>query len=423
MTKRSLAFLWLIGFLLGLVPNANAVPMFARMYSYTCSTCHYPGYGQLNKFGWEFRDAGFRIPSDIGKVVNDGKYELGNYMTARFSAGGSLETQTQPNNVPIPDNASFTLGGASLFIGGPVSKNFFGYSEFGLGNGTGIFSGTTPSFSIGYVGYVTGTEKEYFTLRLGKFSNDGFAGSDRGPVGNPSITSVVKKTGTGGEVGYTNGDTRVALIFYNGVQNAQISGLMKTSSAPATVTNLIAPTSDSNNAKDISLFVNQFIGEEGLAINALIYNGFDDSKSATGGTNTSTDADWAGQEYWAAALFLSSPVVKNLDVKAGVERAQTNCGLFAVNSTLPASEPSGGFFGEVDYEADEVTPIALRCDYTTTNMNVKYTDTIKFTFGALTPLAEGDLVYMNPTYALTMTDSAAGYALDHKITDSLLLFI
>jgi hypothetical protein len=344
-------------------------------------------------------------------------------MTARFSAGGTLETQTQPSNVPIPDSASFTLGGASLFMGGPVSKNFFGYSEFGLGNGTGIFSGTAPSFSIGYVGYVTGTEKEYFTLRLGKFSNDGFAGSDRGPVGNPSITSAVKKTGTGGEVGYTNGNTRVALIFYNGVQNAQVTGLVKAGGAAVTSTSIIAPTSDSNNAKDLSLFINQFIGEEGLAINALVYNGFDDSKSATGGTNNSTDADWAGQEYWAAALFLSSPIVKNLDVKAGVERAQTNSGLFATPAGIVASEPAGGFFGEVDYEADEVTPIALRCDYTTSNMNVLYTDTIKFTLGALTPLAEGDYVYMNPTYTLTMTDSAAGYTLDHKITDSLNLFL
>jgi hypothetical protein len=428
MIKKLQAVLLLAGLSLGLVTSANAVPMFARMYSYSCSTCHAPGYGQLNKFGYNFRAAGYRIPKDIGKVQNDGKFDFGNYSTARFSAGGTLKTSTQPSNVPIPDSATFTLGGASLYLGGGVSKNFFVYSEFGLGNGTGVFPGTTPSLSSAKVGYVTGTEDEFFTVRLGKFSSDGYGGSDRGPIGTPSITSAVKPTGTGLELGYTNHDTRVTVAFWNGIQNATLTDLYD-KGAPVTTSSLQAPSSDTNNAKDIQIFVNQFIGDDGLAINATFYNGFNDSLSATGGTNANNNPDWAGQEFYNTALFLSVPVVKNLEFKTGIERGQTNTGIFSTTSTAAASEPAGGFFGEVTYEADEVTPIVARFDYTTTDQNVQYTDTMKITVGALTPLAEGDVVYMNPTFSATLTDKApagptpAGYAAVYQWSDSLYLFI
>ena len=63
---RKITLLGLLALLLSMVSTAGAVPMFARMYSYNCTMCHYPGYGQLNKFGYNFRAAGYRIPSDIG---------------------------------------------------------------------------------------------------------------------------------------------------------------------------------------------------------------------------------------------------------------------------------------------------------------------------------------------------------------------
>lgn len=413
MKKKFLAVLAVVGLSLAFLPTAQAVPQFARMYSYNCSTCHYPGYGQLNKFGYEFRAAGYRLPKDIGKDMNEGAFDASKYMSIRFSAGGSLKTTTTPNNVPVPDSASFTLGGASLFMGGGISKNFFAYSELGFGNGTGIFPGSSPSFSDVKMGYVTGTETDFWTIRCGKFNADGFAGSDRGPIGNASIASVVRPTGTGAEIGYTHEDTRITLGFYNGIQNAQMTGLVSTSNGkPVTSTSIQAPTSDSNNAKDLQLFVNQFIGDDGLAINATFYNGFNDS-----GT-TSTDADWAGVEYFNTALFVSSPVVKNLDIKAGGELGQTNAGIF---STTGAVGPTtGGVFAELDYEMDEITPLGLRWDYTATDLNKQYTDTQKFTFGALTPVVEN--IYLNPQYVLTMTDAAAGYTYAHAVQGSLNVF-
>ncbi|HJT23867.1 MAG TPA: hypothetical protein VJ873_04785, partial [bacterium] len=351
--------------------------------------------------------------------MNEGAFDASKYVSIRFSAGVKGTTTTQPSNVPIPDSASFTLGGASLFMGGGISKNFFAYSELGFGNGTGIFPGTVPSFSDIKMGYVTGTETDFWTIRAGKFNADGFAGSDRGPVGNASIASVVRPVGTGAELGYTHDDTRITLGFYNGIQNAQKTGLVSTSNgAPVTSNSIQAPTSDNNNAKDFQIFVNQFIGDDGLAVNATYYNGFNESIGANGNTTTTADADWAGQEYYNAALFVSSPVVKNLDVKAGGELGQTNAGVFS--TTGKVGPTTGGVFAELDYEMDEITPLGLRWDYTATDLNKQYTDTQKFTFGALTPVVEN--IYLNPQYTLTMTDAAAGYTYAHAVQGSLNVF-
>lgn len=411
MKNRLLAVLAVVGLSLAFLPAARAVPQFARMYSYNCSTCHYPGYGQLNKFGYEFRAAGYRLPKDIGKDMNDGNFDASKYMSIRFSAGGALKTTAKPNNAPVPDSASFTLGGASIFMGGAISKNFFAYSELGLGNGTGIFPGTSPNFSDVKMGYVTGTETEFWTIRGGKFNADGFAGSDRGPIGNAKIASVVRPTGTGAELGYTHDDTRVTLGFYNGIQNYQSTGLGNSSA-------IQAPTSDNNNAKDLQIFVNQFIGDDGLAVNATFYNGFNESLNANGVTTAVANADWAGQEYYNTALFVSSPIVKNLDIKAGGELGQTNTGVFSVSG--PVGPTTGGVFAELDYEMDEITPIGLRWDYTSTDLNKQFTDTQIFTLGVLTPVVEN--IYLNPQYSLTMANASAGYTYTHNLQGSLNVF-
>ena len=427
MKKQSLAALAAIVLFLSFAPSAWSVPMFARMYSYNCTMCHYPGYGQLNKFGYNFRAAGYRIPADIGKDMNGGKYDFTNYITARFSAGGSVKTTVLASGAATPDNGSFTLGGASLYVGGGISKNFFGYSEIGLGNGTGIFSGTAPTFADLKMGFVTGTENEFFTARIGKFGADGFGASDRGPVGNSTIAGTVRPTGTGLELGYTHEDTRVTLGFFNGIQNPQLTGLVNTagsggsSGKPVTTSSLQAPASDSNNAKDLQLFVNQFIGDDGLAVNAVFYNGYNASVGATaaaGGTN-----DVSGQEYFNAGFFVSSPIVKKLDIKVGVQVGQTNTGVFTAAG--PVGPTSGGFSGEVDYEMDDITPIAFRVDYTTSDFNTKYTDTQKYTLGALTPFVEQ--VYMNPTITLTrsnagLVNGTESYNNAYALTDSLFVF-
>ena len=46
--------------------DAKAIPMFARRYGVPCSTCH-TSAPRLNETGYQFRAAGFRMPTEIGK--------------------------------------------------------------------------------------------------------------------------------------------------------------------------------------------------------------------------------------------------------------------------------------------------------------------------------------------------------------------
>jgi len=422
--KKFLAIALLaLGVVMCLTSNAGAIPMFARMYSYDCSTCHYPGYGQLNKFGYKFRAAGYRIPSDIGKDMNDGKFDLTNYMSFRYSGGLSATTTSNANQASTPDNLSFTLGGASIFLGGGISKNFFTYSELGLGDGSGIFAGSAPALSNAKIGYVSGTEDDFFTVRIGKFAADGFGGSDRGAAGNATIASAIKPTGTGIELGYTHQDFRATLSFYNGIQNDQDTGLINPKNGNANTAAPNGTTSDSNNAKDLELTINQFIGDDGMALNYFFYNGSNSSLASNGtayAVNKGGTGDAVGQEYFTTALFFSTPLVKNLDFKTGGELAQTGTGIFTQTGAVMGPF-NGGFFGELDYTMDDLTPLVFRCDYGSSDLNSQYTDTVKFTLGALTPVVH--VIYMNPQITLTMADQGSiGYNDVYKFTDSLNVF-
>jgi len=70
-TKRSLAVCLLV--LVGLfsyeisflVPEAQAIPAFARKYGLPCNVCHVPGFPKLNDFGNQFRDQGYQFDADV----------------------------------------------------------------------------------------------------------------------------------------------------------------------------------------------------------------------------------------------------------------------------------------------------------------------------------------------------------------------
>ena len=48
-----------------LVPEANAIPAFARKYGVPCNVCHVPGFPKLNDFGNTFRDQGYQFGADV----------------------------------------------------------------------------------------------------------------------------------------------------------------------------------------------------------------------------------------------------------------------------------------------------------------------------------------------------------------------
>jgi hypothetical protein len=48
-----------------LVPEAHAIPAFARKYGVPCNVCHVPGFPKLNDFGNQFRDQGYQFDADV----------------------------------------------------------------------------------------------------------------------------------------------------------------------------------------------------------------------------------------------------------------------------------------------------------------------------------------------------------------------
>ncbi|MBK5282263.1 MAG: hypothetical protein JJE16_09265 [Nitrospiraceae bacterium] len=71
MTKRGvivcmLALIGLVSFEISfLLPEAHAIPAFARKYGVPCNTCHVPGFPKLNDFGNTFRDQGYQFGADV----------------------------------------------------------------------------------------------------------------------------------------------------------------------------------------------------------------------------------------------------------------------------------------------------------------------------------------------------------------------
>jgi len=83
---------------------ASAMPMFARKLGVPCATCH-TTIPRLNEVGFRFREAGFRLPDDIGKAEKEFKLEenfsgriQGRYDASRTKTGPRLQS-SQPDPV------------------------------------------------------------------------------------------------------------------------------------------------------------------------------------------------------------------------------------------------------------------------------------------------------------------------------------
>src|SRR6204780_4761771 len=62
--RRNLAgWLFLLFLLVGALPQANAIPAFARKYGLRCSACH-EAWPMLNYFGQKFKDNGYQLMND-----------------------------------------------------------------------------------------------------------------------------------------------------------------------------------------------------------------------------------------------------------------------------------------------------------------------------------------------------------------------
>ena len=93
--------------------------MFARRYSLPCSTCH-TSPPRLNETGYQFRAAGFRMPSE---EPGDTKVRLADYVGFRLQPRYDLTRSRQGSNVETKQDARL-FAAEGYFLYGPLSKNF-----------------------------------------------------------------------------------------------------------------------------------------------------------------------------------------------------------------------------------------------------------------------------------------------------------
>jgi hypothetical protein len=83
-------------------PDAQANPIFARKYKVSCNTCH-TIFPQLNRFGRDFRDNGFRMPEEVKTLLRGGMKPVPSHEPGVTQPGQAQEDfwKFVPDAVPI----------------------------------------------------------------------------------------------------------------------------------------------------------------------------------------------------------------------------------------------------------------------------------------------------------------------------------
>lgn len=198
----------LLGALSSVSEDASAMPVFARKYDVPCAYCH-TTIPRLNRIGYKFRAAGFRLPDSIGKEEKK-PFDLGNYFSARIQSRYDTVATNQPNGAPIAN----CLGNV---CGSRTTTNAFSFMEatlYPLTGSWGKYFGSLSELSVSpedffeienaYVRIVMGEEKRFFTSRIGVFHPwEGFGASDRPYSNARPLFQTIPLSASGRGIPYT----------------------------------------------------------------------------------------------------------------------------------------------------------------------------------------------------------------------------
>lgn len=249
--------------------TAYGMPMFARKYGADCSMCH-TQVPKLNRIGYEFRSAGYRLPGEIGK--NEKPFKLGDFFAARLQAKYVDRSRDFADNRKEKDDRQLEFHEFTMYpLTGSWGKYFASLGEFSM-SPDDVFE-----IENAYVRGVYGNEDGWFQARVGiMHAFEGWGASDR-PIG---INRPLFQGGTAigspfkiwsldemaAEVGYhyAKTGTSISARISNGYlwkedgsgkgEPAQGGGLTKPSNVPG------------HNDKSYQIFINQIIrNDSGLS--------------------------------------------------------------------------------------------------------------------------------------------------------------
>jgi len=261
-----------------LANRAEAMPMFARKYDVSCSTCH-TTIPRLNEVGYKFRAAGFRMPDEIGKAEGK-KFDLGDYFSGRGQARYDA-SRTRLGSTTSSSKNALTFHEVTLYPAtGSWGKYYSSLFE------VSILPEEPVEIENAYLRFNYGGEKKFLTARVGIFHPfEGFGASDR-PIaisrpffqGNPANfeqSTFFSPWGfdeAGLEAGFDYRRTSVRATLFNGLVVREEEGSLKAFAAQG------GPLSKANglpahNTPDFQLFANQILSVDGANLSFYYYHG------------------------------------------------------------------------------------------------------------------------------------------------------
>ncbi|NOY52705.1 MAG: hypothetical protein GXP58_03685 [Deltaproteobacteria bacterium] len=328
--------------------DAEAIPTFARKYNVECSMCH-TIVPKLNRTGYEFRLAGYRMPDQIGEDASS-NFKLGNFFSARIQAGYKYTNHNDHAKNSDWNNSDLYFKEFTMYpLSGSWGKNFGSLAEISMA------PGDSPELENAYVRYVNGNKDAWWQARAGLMHAwEGFGASDR-PLG---LSRPMFQTNSGAgaftpwtdemaaEVGYnmaTTG-TSVALRMSNGI--TQDGGPAQSIQTAGGDTFKKDSSITGHNDKSYSLVVNQFINDDS-AMTLYYYRG----NVPYTATNKDTFTRFA-----AYANFWALP--DQLNLLAGYGWGKDD---LADSSAVDLGK-SKGYFVETDYHVSPTFALAARFD-------------------------------------------------------------
>lgn len=342
--------------------DSQAMPNFARKYGADCSMCH-TVIPKLNKLGYEFRLAGYRLPSEIGK--DEKPFNLGDFFTARAQEQFKVLDHTDVKAGKNYTSSQLEFYEFTLYpLTGSWGKNFASLAELSMA--------PDDVFEVenAYVRAVYGDDNGWLHAKIGIMHPwEGFGASDR-PIGN--IRPIFQKAKAVGspfilwnldesalEVGYhfAKTGTSIAARLSNGIlwkedgsgdaEPAQGGGLVKGRNTPGW------------NDKSYQLFLNQFINNES-SVTLYYYSGvvpYPNPYTEPAPASTTRDTF---QRFAAYANYFVLPGKVNL--LAGYAYGHDSLDDSSVAGASKVGN-SHGYFGEINYHASPKLAFAARYDF------------------------------------------------------------
>lgn len=349
---------------------AAAMTNFARKYGFDCSMCH-TSIPRLNRFGYNFLMAGFRLPSEIGqtqKMTMDNAfaariellYEYARNTTA-MGAPGAFTTTTDTNSQLTLDHIGVNV------LTGSFGKYYGSMTELSYS------PDSSTEIEQAFIRFTRGDENNFGSVRVGIFHPfQGYGASDMAySIDDPLI--MMNSADNSGALNSSTGATLFAPTAFNqaGMEfswvhgNASISATLFNGLATDGINMWAAAGGNSQkiagqptkNSKDFQVFFNQILKKDGSGVSAYYYNGH-----TTLPDDPAAPANAFKNDFYRAGLFASWKFIPQLELEGGYLTGQDHA-WNTVNLDGSDIFKSKGWFGEIDSNIKDMIVIGARYDW------------------------------------------------------------